>query len=155
MFVLFPSLGEDCPRSIPRLEDGNSVLRVNPQRLCRRVSDPWMLEEGGAVSQETWEAGESDALGESVKQVGYLGWEAVKEQLFQGWGLVKTAEQCQSHWRELYQSNVKNSNSETGLRDLENRTLGLRWIRRDESILAELELLEREDLKEEPTTVRD
>lgn len=123
------------------LTDGTTFLKVNPERLCRRISDPWMLESVAISHCCAWEVHETEALVATVKQVGYLGWDAVKEQLQQQ-EIMRTSDQCQHHWREVYEREAK---SVPSMRTLENRSLGDRWRKRDESILAELESAEREN----------
>eukprot|EP00438_Fugacium_kawagutii_P020209 Skav207626 [mRNA] locus=scaffold1878:333427:336281:- [translate_table: standard] len=123
------------------LTDGTTFLKLNPERLCRRISDPWMLESVALSHCCTWEVHETEALVATVKQIGYLGWDAVKEQLQQQ-EIIRTSDQCQHHWREVCEREAK---SVPSMRTLENRSLGDRWRKRDESILAELEDAERED----------
>ena len=122
-------------RPLQSLADGERCLKLNPERLCRRISDPWMLESVQISLCCPWEACETEALVMMVKKVGYLGWDAVKEHLEER-GIIRTSDQCQHHWREIYQTEA---NQESSLRTLVNRSLGDRWRKRDESIAAEFE----------------
>lgn len=122
-------------RPLQSLADGERCLKLNPERLCRRISDPWMLESVQISLCCPWEACETEALVMMVKKVGYLGWDAVKEHLEER-GIIRTSDQCQHHWREIYQTEA---NQESSMRTLVNRSLGDRWRKRDESIAAEFE----------------
>ncbi|CAK9077117.1 unnamed protein product [Durusdinium trenchii] len=126
-------------RPLRRLADESPVLKVNPDRLCRRISDPWMLEDAPVVRHCFWDPEDSESLRVSVKQVGYLSWDAVREHL-ESFSVQKTAEQCQSHWRELVNAEHDGTTQNT-LRALENRSLGERWKRRDDSISAEMDAM--------------
>ena len=134
-------------RPLRRLADESPVLKVNPDRLCRRISDPWMLEDAPVVRHCFWDPEDSESLRVSVKQVGYLGWDAVREHL-ESFSVQKTAEQCQSHWRELVNAEHDGTTQNT-LRALENRSLGERWKRRDDSISAEMDaMMEETEVRE-------
>ena len=119
--------------------DGRVCLKVNPERLCRRISDPWMLETVAMSPNCSWEAHETEALVMVVKELGYLGWDAVKEDL-EKHNIMRSSDQCQNHWREVCQ----NQTHQAPMRTLENRSLGDRWRKRDESIAAEFEAALRE-----------
>ena len=66
-----------------------------------------------------------------------MGWVVVKEELEKR-GIMRTPEQCQYHWREVFQTELKQVPS---MRTLENRSLGEKWRKRDDSITAEFEAL--------------
>ena len=74
---------QQVPSEIPlrTLSDGCPFLKVNPERLCRRIKDPWMLESIELPLKCPWESKETDTLVALVKEVGYMGWAAVKEEL--------------------------------------------------------------------------
>lgn len=130
---------QQVPSEIPlrTLSDGCPFLKVNPERLCRRIKDPWMLESMELPLKCPWESKETDTLVTLVKEVGYMGWAAVKEELEKR-GILRTPEQCQYHWREVFQTELKQVPL---MRTLENRSLGERWRKRDDSITAEFEAL--------------
>lgn len=130
---------QQVPSEIPlrTLSDGCPFLKVNPERLCRRIKDPWMLESIELPLKCPWESKETDTLVALVKEVGYMGWAAVKEELEKR-GIMRTPEQCQYHWREVFQTELKQVPL---MRTLENRSLGERWRKRDDSITAEFEAL--------------
>lgn len=121
---------------LKRLRDGTAVVKLNPLRLCRRIRE---VQEGQQlVSDCTWEAEATEALVTAVRQLGYLGWDAVKKQL-EGQGVWRTAQQCQLRWREVQCKGGQ-------VRLLENASLGERWKGRDAAIEAEMDCQEAEEL---------
>ncbi|CAJ1421507.1 unnamed protein product [Effrenium voratum] len=125
---------------VRRLQDGTPFLKLNPNRMCRRISDPWMVEAVQLI-QCSWTAEESAALVASVKLAGHLGWDGVKEHLLRQ-GITRTSDQCQNHWREVCSAKAGD------IRDELSGTVGERWRHRDNAISAEIDAV----LEETPST---
>ena len=125
---------------VRRLQDGTPFLKLNPNRMCRRISDPWMVEALQLI-QCSWTAEESAALVASVKLAGHLGWDGVKEHLLRQ-GITRTSDQCQNHWREVCSAKAGD------IRDELSGTVGERWRHRDNAISAEIDAV----LEETPST---
>ena len=85
---------------VRRLHDGTPFLRLNPSRMCRRISSPWSLPEQEVTEHPAWAEAETDALIAAVKSAGHMGWPAVRQHLETS-GFVRTDAQCQVQWRQI------------------------------------------------------
>ena len=130
---------------VRRLQDGTPFLRLNPGRMCRRISGPWVLPEA-EKDPAPWLPKETEALVSAVRSCGHLGWAAVQQQL-ESKGFARTEVQCQVQWRQVSQplstTDVIDLSAadETKLRETGDGTVGRRWQWRDEAINAEMQLL--------------
>jgi len=130
---------------VRRLQDGTPFLRLNPGRMCRRISGPWVLPEAPA-EPAPWLPKETAALVSAVRSCGHLGWAAVQQQL-ESKGFARTDVQCQVQWRQVSHPLSAthlidlSAADETKLRETGDGTVGRRWQWRDEAIDAEMQLL--------------
>ena len=134
---------------VKRLEDGSPFLRLNPRRMCRRISSPWTLPESDTKERAPWTSEEEEALISAVRSCGHLGWTAVQQHL-EGEGFSRTDGQCQEQWRQVAEPlsrlealgmKAPDATNTKLLREIPEGTVGERWQWRDQAILAEMQAL--------------
>ncbi|CAE7240373.1 unnamed protein product [Symbiodinium pilosum] len=132
---------------VRRLHDGTPFLRLNPSRMCRRISSPWSLPEQEVTEHPAWAEAETDALIAAVKSAGHMGWPAVRQHLETS-GFVRTDAQCQVQWRQIADPLCRMDGLDkmgpqdgTRLRETGDGNVGERWQWRDQAIMAEIQEL--------------
>ena len=133
-----------CP--LRRLEDGTAFLRLNPGRMCRRISSPWTLPESAVKTWPCWTKEETDALIAGVRHAGHLGWSAVQQHL-ESQGVLRSDGQCQSQWRHIanplarIENRLGEARDDREFREESDGTVRERWQWRDQAIMAEMQAL--------------